>query len=88
MFKQYYKLFGDIHSFNTRGSPYQIIIERHSSNIGHSTMKIRRIKLWNQISEDIKRTNDVAAVCRSLAQYVDVRTGCQGSRGEAVVRGP
>ena len=59
MFKQYYKLFGDIHSFNTRGSPYQIIIERHSSNIGHSTMKIRGANLWNQISEDIKKTNDV-----------------------------
>merc|ERR1712240_847873 len=51
MFKRYYKLFGDLHAFNTRGSTNQIVIEKLNSNIGHSTMKIRGTKLWNQISE-------------------------------------
>ena len=59
MFKRYYKLFGDLHAFNTRGSTNQIVIERHNSNIGYSTMKIRGAKLWNQISEDTKKTKDV-----------------------------
>ena len=59
MFKRYYTLFGDIHAFNTRGSSNQIVIERHNSNIGHSTMKIRGARLWNQISEDTKKTKDV-----------------------------
>ena len=59
VFKNYFKLFGDIHTFKTRGSTNQIVIERHNSNIGHSTMKIRGAKLWNQVNENTKKTEDV-----------------------------
>ena len=39
---------------NTRGSSNNIIIDRHNSNIGHSTMKVRGAKLWNNIDVDKK----------------------------------
>ena len=58
LFKNYFTVFNEIHAINTRGSTNNIIIDRHSSNVGHSTMKVRGAKLWNNIDADKKKDKE------------------------------
>ena len=59
LFKNYFTVFNEIHAINTRGSTNNIIIDRHNSNVGHSTMKVRGAKLWNNIDADKKKIKNV-----------------------------
>ena len=59
VFKNYFTVFKEVHAINTRGSTNNIIIDRHNSSIGHSTMKVRGAKLWNNIDVDKKKIKNV-----------------------------
>ena len=58
VFNNYYNVFSNIHNINTRESDKHILISRHNSNFGHSTMKIRGAKLWNTTDTIIKSTKN------------------------------
>ena len=66
IFKNYFTVFNEVHNINTRGSTNNIIIANHKTNFGHSTMKIKGAKLWNNIDADTKKLKNVKLFRKQL----------------------
>jgi len=66
MFNNYFTVFREVHEINTRGSENHIQLDIYSTNIGHSTMKIRGAKLWNNTGANIIKLKDIKSFRQQL----------------------
>ena len=59
MFDKYFTLFRDVTDISTRGSNNQIIVDKHKTIVGESSIKISGAKIWNKINTNIKQIKNI-----------------------------
>ena len=70
MFNKYFTLFGEVTDIQTRGSNNQIIVDKHKTNMGESSIKISGAKIWNKISTSNKQIKNVKVFRKKIKSKI------------------
>ena len=69
-FQNYFTEFAQVHNIETRNKNHNLIIPRHKTNIGASTIKINGAKMWNDLDANIKQILNIKIFRKNIKEKI------------------